>query len=79
MAEAHLSALRDVMKQSTPWICGVLDVRREDLMLFYKHAGDERWALLAMLNFGEATEAQLQDLAAACRLVTFGRGTEDGA
>ncbi|KAF7288740.1 Fe2OG dioxygenase domain-containing protein [Mycena indigotica] len=77
MAEAHLSALRDAMKQSTPWTCGVLDVRREDLMLFYKHAGDERWALLAMLNFGEATEAQLQDLAAACRLVTFGRGTED--
>ncbi|KAF7288759.1 Fe2OG dioxygenase domain-containing protein [Mycena indigotica] len=77
MAEAHLSALRDAMKQSTPWTCGVLDVRREDLALFYKHAGTERWAFLAMLNFGEATEAQLQDLAAACQPATFGRGTED--
>ncbi|KAF7288783.1 Fe2OG dioxygenase domain-containing protein [Mycena indigotica] len=81
MAEAHLSARRDAMKQSTTWTCGVLDVRREDLTLFYKHAdtASERWGrrLLAMLNFGEATEAQLQDLAAACRPATFGRGTED--
>ncbi|KAF7310337.1 Fe2OG dioxygenase domain-containing protein [Mycena indigotica] len=77
MAEAHLSALRESMKQSTPWTCGVLDVRPEDLALFYKQTASNERLAATMLNFAEATEAQLQDLAAACEPATFGLGTED--
>ncbi|KAF7293436.1 Fe2OG dioxygenase domain-containing protein [Mycena indigotica] len=69
MAEAHLSALREAMKQSTPWTCGVLDVWPEDLALFYKQTASNERLAAAMLNFAEATEA--------CEPATFGLGTED--
>ncbi|KAF7316569.1 Fe2OG dioxygenase domain-containing protein [Mycena indigotica] len=72
LAQAHLSVLRTALQQPCPpWTSGIIDVRREDLTLFY---GDKR---LAKLNFTDATEEQLQDLAGACQPATFGLGTED--
>ncbi|KAF7300600.1 Fe2OG dioxygenase domain-containing protein [Mycena chlorophos] len=74
-AKDHLDVLRKSLQQSTPWTSGVLDVRGDDLSLFYKYGEGEREARL--LNLEDATDEHLEELAAACQPATFGRGQED--
>ncbi|KAF7288949.1 Fe2OG dioxygenase domain-containing protein [Mycena indigotica] len=74
-AEDHLRVLRDALKQSTPWTSGLLNVRPDELVLFYKHGAGEDDA--RHLNFNDATEEQLARLAESCQPATFGKGTED--
>ncbi|KAF7300601.1 Fe2OG dioxygenase domain-containing protein [Mycena chlorophos] len=74
-AKDHLNVLRKSLEQSTPWTYGVLDVRGEDLTLFYNYGEGEREA--RSLNFENATNQHLEELATACQPATFGRGKED--
>ncbi|KAF7288952.1 Fe2OG dioxygenase domain-containing protein [Mycena indigotica] len=74
-AEDHLKVLREALQQSTPWTSGLLDVRPDELVLFYKHGAGEDDA--RHISFNNATEEQLKRLAESCTRATFGRGTED--
>ncbi|KAF7288963.1 Fe2OG dioxygenase domain-containing protein [Mycena indigotica] len=74
-AHDHLAVLRDSLRKSTPWTSGVLDVRPDDLVLFYRQGQGARDA--RSLTFGATTEEQLEELAKACTPATFGLGTED--
>ncbi|KAF7300610.1 Fe2OG dioxygenase domain-containing protein [Mycena chlorophos] len=74
-ATDHLNVLRKSLEQSTPWTSGVLDVREDDLSLFYKSGAGEQD--LGFLNFASATDEHLEKLAAACQPASFGLGKED--
>ncbi|KAJ7211619.1 hypothetical protein GGX14DRAFT_623191 [Mycena pura] len=71
----HLNVLRDSLKITSPYTCGVHPVRAEDLTLYYKTGNDAQAA--RFIQFGKAPEAQLLELAAACQPATFGVDQKD--
>ncbi|KAJ7211618.1 hypothetical protein GGX14DRAFT_448890 [Mycena pura] len=64
----HLNVLRESLKTTSPYTCGVHPVRAEDLTLYYKTGNDTA----RFIEFSKAPEAQLLKLVAACQPATFG-------
>ncbi|KAJ7211620.1 hypothetical protein GGX14DRAFT_623193 [Mycena pura] len=71
----HLDVLRDSLKTTSPYTCGVHPVRAEDLNLYYKTGNGNQAA--RFIEFGKAPETQLLELAAACQPATFGVDQKD--
>ncbi|KAF7314776.1 Fe2OG dioxygenase domain-containing protein [Mycena kentingensis (nom. inval.)] len=68
----QIEVLRESLTKSTPYTSGVLEVKSEELGLFYKSENEAR-----VITFGNASDGELASLAAACQPATFGRNTED--
>ncbi|KAF7317562.1 Fe2OG dioxygenase domain-containing protein [Mycena kentingensis (nom. inval.)] len=74
-AQDHIEVLRQSLKKSTPYTSGVLAVKAQELKVYYDSTTGEKDA--RGITFGNASDEELVDLAAACQPATFGRNTED--
>ncbi|KAJ7655334.1 hypothetical protein B0H17DRAFT_1021636 [Mycena rosella] len=70
----QLKILRRSLKVHVPYTGGVHPVKAEDLLVFY--ATDEE-GNARVVDLGNATEAHLTDMAAACQAATFGLNQTD--
>ncbi|KAJ7675293.1 hypothetical protein B0H17DRAFT_946090 [Mycena rosella] len=71
---AHLRILRESLTTHVPYTAGVHPVKAEDLAIYY--ATDEE-SNARVINLGNATEACLAELAAACEPASFGVNQKD--
>ncbi|KAJ7190584.1 hypothetical protein GGX14DRAFT_407921 [Mycena pura] len=76
-AEDHLEVLRNLLKATVPYTCGVHPVRAEDLGVFYISGNGEPTDSARYVDFCAAGDAQLVDLAASCQQATFGVDQKD--
>ncbi|KAJ7093347.1 hypothetical protein B0H15DRAFT_776829 [Mycena belliarum] len=70
----HLKILRQSLKEHVPYTAGVHPVKLEDLAVFYM-TGQERDA--RVIDFGNAPEEHLAEIAAACQPAPFGVNQQD--